>query len=213
MGWRWRGLGGEVLARLNPQDENKRYALRLSAVLHGGSCATGCPIDVVLDYRYGAETAMSDEHKSHGETPAEPDRKIPSDIASRYAVWERQFKQAIHGNTVLGICSVASSSIAVVVGSFDARAGQIFAGVAAVLTATIGFLRPERTYLKFVKAWRVLDVAIMQYRACLIDRAQLIEAARCSWIGVPHCGLIRDRSTGPPGRSRHHRCRLASRFC
>lgn len=104
------------------------------------------------------------------------DLPIPPDVAERHAAWQKTFWGATQRYYYLGVLSVASSSIAVVAGNFSTTAGQVFAGLAAVLTATLGFLKPERTYLKFVKAWRVLDLAMMKYRAGLISRGDLIDA-------------------------------------
>jgi hypothetical protein len=115
---------------------------------------------------------------SEKSTVDQNDIPVPPDIAERHQAWQRAFKQAADGNLYLGVLSVASSSIAVFAGNYPDHPhyAQAFAGLGAILTAMLGFLKPERTYLKFVKAWRVLDLAIMKYRAGLIDRPALIQA-------------------------------------
>jgi hypothetical protein len=142
------------------------------------------------------EVPFPGEHRSE---PGMADRKeeivnlpIPPDIAERHASWRKLFLNANRGHYSLGVLSVASSSIAVVVGGFSAPAGQIFAGIAAVLTAMIGFLKPELKYLKFVRAWRILDFAVMKYRAGLISRLELIEA-----VGAGEAIITRMEDEGP----------------
>lgn len=45
-----------------------------------------------------------------------------------------------------------------------------------MLTALIGFVQPERRYLKFVRAWRVLDVAVLKFKLGLIGIKELADA-------------------------------------
>jgi hypothetical protein len=122
---------------------------------------------------------MADEKIDPGHAPAtlEPkeggDRPIPPDVEQRHAAWRRLWTRAAAVHYGAGIASVAASSVAAVFGGLT---GQIFAASAAVLTATIAFLKPERNYVKFAKAWRHLDAAVMQYRAGFIDRRALIDA-------------------------------------
>jgi hypothetical protein len=101
---------------------------------------------------------------------------LPSDVSKRYSHWEKLFVRASNGHLVLGVLSVMSSSVAAVVSGGSPHVGQWFAGAAAVLTATLGFLKPDRAYLKYVRAWRILDVAVLKYQAGLIDRKALIDA-------------------------------------
>ncbi|TGP40311.1 hypothetical protein EN871_29255 [bacterium M00.F.Ca.ET.228.01.1.1] len=67
------------------------------------------------------------------------DAPIPQDINARYLAWQKLWTDAAKGHYYLGVASVASSSIAAVVGGFNPTAGQIFAALAAVLTAMLGF--------------------------------------------------------------------------
>jgi hypothetical protein len=72
-----------------------------------------------------------------------------------------------------GVISVGASVIST---SLDGTPAKIFSIVAAIATAMIGFIHPERRYLKFVAAWRVLDVAAMRYRHGLSEKSELIAA-------------------------------------
>ena len=60
--------------------------------------------------------------------------------------------------------------------SLEGGQAKAFSIIAAISTALIGFMHPERRYMKFVRAWRVLDVAAMRYGHGLIDKAALIDA-------------------------------------
>jgi hypothetical protein len=104
------------------------------------------------------------------------DIPIPPDVAERLQQWRRLWTNAAHGHYYVGVASVAASTLAAVIGGFHAPTGQVLAGIGAVLTAAIGFLKPEQKYVKFVRAWRILDVAVMKYRAGIIDREALINA-------------------------------------
>ncbi|MGX9727322.1 MAG: hypothetical protein ACTFAK_08375 [Candidatus Electronema sp. VV] len=40
----------------------------------------------------------------------------------------------------------------------------------------LGFTQPEKKYIKFVRAWRILDIAAMRYRYKLIPIDSLFDA-------------------------------------
>lgn len=102
-----------------------------------------------------------------------PPRELPADVAERLGFWHGLWRRSIQYHYVFGVTSVAASVIST---SLEGGPAKAFSIIAAVGTALIGFMHPERRYLKFVRAWRVLDVAAMRYRHGLIDRATLIAA-------------------------------------
>ena len=99
---------------------------------------------------------------------------VPEKILSKYTAWQRLWKIAANTHYVFGILGVAAAALSAAVGGVP---GQLLAAAAAVCTAVLGFTQPERKYLKFVRAWRVLDDAIMKYEGNLINLAALIAAA------------------------------------
>lgn len=103
----------------------------------------------------------------------EPLRALPSDVQRRLSFWQGLWHRSSVYHYVFGVISVAASVIST---SLDGQPAKYFSIVAAIATALIGFMHPERRYIKFVRAWRVLDVAAMRYRHGLIDKAQLIDA-------------------------------------
>jgi hypothetical protein len=101
--------------------------------------------------------------------------QIPDYIAKRYSAWQGLWRFATQEYYLIGILSVVCSSIAAT-GQGGPGTSQGFAAAAAILTAAMGFLQPRRNYLKFVKAWRILDLAIMRFKAGLADESDLIDA-------------------------------------
>jgi hypothetical protein len=102
--------------------------------------------------------------------------QVPSYITKRYDSWRRLWRLGIRWHYILGILSVSSSAIAAVVGGNHPTSGQAFAAFAAILTAAIGFIQPKRIYTKFVKAWRMLDIAILKFQAGRADLQDLLDA-------------------------------------
>lgn len=103
----------------------------------------------------------------------EPMRALPSDVEWRLSFWRGLWHRSSAYHYFFGVISVAASVIST---SLDGQEAKYFSIIAAISTALIGFMHPERRYIKFVRAWRVLDVASMRYRHGLIDKAQLIDA-------------------------------------
>ncbi len=100
-------------------------------------------------------------------------RDIPQDIQSRLSDWKNLWTESAKIHYLFGGFSVAFSAAAAATGGVSA---QYLSAFAAVLTALIGFVHPERRYLKFVRAWRVLDVAALRYKLGLIDTKELCDA-------------------------------------
>jgi len=95
-------------------------------------------------------------------------RPLPQDIDKRLRYWRGLWTRSISYHYFFGVISVGASVIST---SLDGTPAKFFSIVAAIATAMIGFIHPERRYLKFVAAWRVLDVAAMRYRHGLSDKA------------------------------------------
>lgn len=106
-------------------------------------------------------------------TATEPLRELPSDVNQRLRFWHGLWHRSSMYHYFFGVVSVAASVIST---SLEGQPAKYFSIVAAIATSMIGFMHPERRYMKFVRAWRVLDVASMRYRHGLIDKPQLIDA-------------------------------------
>ena len=98
---------------------------------------------------------------------------LPPDIDKRLDYWHDLWNSSAKYHYFFGVVSVGASVIST---SMEGNPAKAFSIVAAIATALIGFMHPERRYMKFVRAWRVLDVAAMRYRHGLIDKAALIDA-------------------------------------
>lgn len=101
---------------------------------------------------------------------------LPKEIAARHKDWEWGFRIGAAGHFYLGVFSVLASSVAAITVPDYPIVARVCAGIATVLTATIGFLKPQHGYLMYIRAWRVLDLAAMRYRAGLINDDDLIKA-------------------------------------
>jgi hypothetical protein len=98
---------------------------------------------------------------------------LPPDVDKRLDYWHGLWNASAKYHYFFGVVSVGASVIST---SMEGTPAKAFSIVAAIATALIGFMHPERRYMKFVRAWRVLDVAAMRYRHGLIDKAALIDA-------------------------------------
>ena len=99
-------------------------------------------------------------------------KKVPDEIEARLNAWYRMFNFASRTHYVVGVLGVACSALAA---SNVVDASQILAAISAVCIAILGFAQPEKKYLKFVRAWRVLDAAVLKYKYGKIDLDALLE--------------------------------------
>ena len=99
-------------------------------------------------------------------------RKVPEEVEARVNAWYRMFNFASRTHYVVGVLGVACSALAA---SDVVGASQILAAISAVCIAILGFAQPEKKYLKFVRAWRVLDAAVLKYKYGKIDLDVLLE--------------------------------------
>jgi hypothetical protein len=107
------------------------------------------------------------------QSPPAPLLALPTDVNERLKYWRGKWYESAQVHYFCGVVSVGASVIST---SLDGGPAKAFSILAAISTALIGFVHPERRYVKFVRAWRVLDLAAMRYRHGLLDKAKLIEA-------------------------------------
>jgi hypothetical protein len=106
-------------------------------------------------------------------SPDQPLLPLPAEVDQRLSYWHGLWNRSASYHYFFGVISVGASVIST---SMEGDRAKIFSIIAAIATALIGFMHPERRYAKFVRAWRVLDVAAMRYRHGLCDKASLIDA-------------------------------------
>ena len=99
--------------------------------------------------------------------------EVPELISLRHASWSRIAMRLAKIQYVVGILGVAAAAIAAALGGESAR---YFAATSGVCTAVLGFVHPERRYLRFIGAWRLLDIAILKFKLGKASVDDLIEA-------------------------------------
>jgi hypothetical protein len=99
---------------------------------------------------------------------------VPISIEAKRSAWLRLWKGSVRVHYTFGIVGVGAAALAAAIGG---EAGQILSVVAAVSTAVLGFVQPERKYLKFVRAWRIIDLAIIKFQLGKGSMDELIAAA------------------------------------
>ncbi len=87
---------------------------------------------------------MSEPNEESKVVPHDISSAIPQDIRQRLMEWRKLWTDSAKIHYAFGGLSVAASSVAAAVGGDIAR---YLAAAAAVLTALIGFVEPERRYL------------------------------------------------------------------
>jgi hypothetical protein len=103
---------------------------------------------------------------------AETSRSLPDEVTKKHKAWYRLWNWSAKLHYALGGLSVLASAMAATGG----EKAPYLSALAALLTALIGFIHPERRYLKFVRAWRILDIAALRYKLRLIEVKELVEA-------------------------------------
>jgi hypothetical protein len=97
-----------------------------------------------------------DEHNHHAIV-----RQLPDEVDTRRAEWWSHFKFWRRFYFSVGTIGSAVSAIA----ATDVFGGSTYlAAVAAICFTILGFTHPERNYLQYVRAWRILDVACKRYQ-------------------------------------------------
>lgn len=105
--------------------------------------------------------------------PPDPQIPVPPEIEARVSAWHKLYIRANYSHYFVGIVGVASSAISA---ATDGGISKALAAVAAICIAVLGFAQPDRKYVKFVRAWRILDIATLRYRYGQIDLPALINA-------------------------------------
>ena len=88
-------------------------------------------------------------------------RDVPADIEARLRAWQKYFKTSSWSHYAVGIIGVAASAFSA---ATDGSLAKVLAAVSATCVAILGFAQPDRKYLKFARAWRILSVAALRYR-------------------------------------------------
>lgn len=100
-------------------------------------------------------------------------KEYPAEVKSRLTCWYKLYRRANFTHYTVGIIGVTASALAAVdVG----EASRFLAAISAVCIAVLGLVKPERKYIKFVRAWRTLDAAAMKYRYGKADLDALLAA-------------------------------------
>lgn len=100
-------------------------------------------------------------------------RDVPDDVSKRHLAWMIYWKRAVTTHYVIGILGVTASCIAATGFEYFSQAAAI---VSAFCIGVLGFVQPERKYLKFVRAWRRLDSSVMLFRFGKIEIDDLLQA-------------------------------------
>lgn len=98
---------------------------------------------------------------------------LPERVEERLNIWKKAFKNARCVYFSIGILGASVSAIAA---TDILHSSQILSAVAAVCFAILGFAQPEQRYLKYVRAWRVLDIAACRYCHNLTSVADLFSS-------------------------------------
>jgi hypothetical protein len=125
-------------------------------------------------------------------------QQLPNKVVERLNDWWNHFKfwRRFHYSigTIGAALSACAATDAVGVSSFLAAA-------AAVCFAVMGFTHPERNYLQYVRAWRVLDVACKRYQydqsftiKRLLDAVEYGEKVISEFEYLPEGGLEKKAS-------------------
>lgn len=100
-------------------------------------------------------------------------RPVPADIQARIDAWKKLFITANYSYYFFGILAVSASAFST---ATDPPISKYLSALSALCVAFLGFAQPDRKYTKFVRAWRVLDVAALRYRHHELQKTDLINA-------------------------------------
>jgi hypothetical protein len=98
---------------------------------------------------------------------------IPLEVRSRMDAWYALFMGAMYSHYFFGVVGVAAATISAATGG---ALGKALAAVSAICLAVLGFVQPDRKYLKFSRAWSILDIAALRYRYGEATLAELMDA-------------------------------------
>ena len=98
---------------------------------------------------------------------------VPLEVRSRMDAWYALFMRAMYAHYFFGVVGVAAATISAATGG---TLGKALAAASAICLAVLGFVQPDRKYLKFSRAWSILDVAALRYRYGEATLAELMDA-------------------------------------
>jgi hypothetical protein len=124
-------------------------------------------LEVAQQFEAGANVSPSEGN------PQMANPQLPEHVERRLKTWLFYYKIANRMHYLVGIIGVGASSLG---GALGQPYSPYLAAIAALCLAVLGFVQPDRKYLKFVRAWRILDVAAGRYQAGLISIEQLYDA-------------------------------------
>ena len=101
---------------------------------------------------------------------------VPLEVRARMDSWSALSMSAMYSHYFLGVAGVAAATIAAATGG---ALGKALAALSAICFAVLGFVQPDRKYLKFLRAWSILDVAALRYRYGEATLSELMDALKC----------------------------------
>ena len=101
-------------------------------------------------------------------------KKVPDEVETRLKTWLRIWRASIIIHYLFGIGGIVCSTMAAAQWP-NVDYSRLFAIISGLCFAIIGFVRPEQRYLGFVRAWRKLSNAQVQYAYGLINLQTLLK--------------------------------------
>ncbi len=134
----------------------------------------------------------------------EPTHEVPAEVQERLNSWKRG--RQIMGTTahnLLGLLGILGSLVALTgLPGVWTKGATIVTGFAI---AAMTMWNPRREYIKFARAWRVLDAAARNYRYGLATLPQLFDAVALGEAIIEEAdALAGDSSADMLGRSLNH---------
>ena len=131
-----------------------------------------------------------------------PEKEIPCEIDRRLRNWRFHWIVANTSHYFVGIIGILFSSLAATNLELFTGLQNIAGVVSAVCFGIIGFAKPRENYIKFARAWRKLDPAVLEYKYGKMELEQLIAV-------VDECNVIMNSFETPtenivPGNEGHN---------
>ena len=101
-------------------------------------------------------------------------REVPKEVAARLAAWRTYYGRATIINYAVGVIGVLASLLATASLADPWRSAAAI--TSGVCLGIMGFVNPQFRYVKFVRAWRILDPAVLRYQHGLSDLKALLDA-------------------------------------
>ncbi len=99
-------------------------------------------------------------------------RELPGLVQERLQSYMRLWKAFISIHYTVGIFGLSASILA---SSIKEPENRYFAIFAAICFGIVAFVKPERQYYKYVRAWRIIDNGVIRYRMGLESVDVLIQ--------------------------------------